>query len=115
MNDSLNGSERGVPNRYKSLTIETDHGDDTEGSNLTGRTTFKEERQLTIDEYLVKYRDNIIHFKAMVKHFGVTEAMVELPKTMVKHKKDVSTEDAHVQSIGATHEDKVMFIRFITD
>ena len=61
-----------------------------------------------------KNKDNVVHFKAMAKHYGVSEAMVELPKQMQKSKQ-VTTPDAHVQSIGATHSDKVMFIRFITD
>ena len=113
--DSQRLSERSVPHQYKSLTIETDNLEDTEGSNLTGKSTYKEERQLTIEEYLDRHKGNIIHFKAMVKHFGVNETMVMLPKKLAKHKKEVTTPDAHVQSIGATHEDKVMFIRFITD
>ena len=71
--------------QYKSLTIETDNLEDTEGSDRTGKSTYKEERQLTIDEYLDRYKRNVIHFKAMVKHFGVNETMVSLPKKMAKH------------------------------
>ena len=42
--DSQNASKRSVPIQYKSLTIETDNLEDTEGSNLTGKSTYKEER-----------------------------------------------------------------------
>ena len=49
---------------------------------MTGKTIYKEGEDLTIEEYLDKKKDSVIHFKAMVKHFGVSEAMVELPKQM---------------------------------
>ena len=74
------------------------------------------EQEKDIDEYLEERKENIINFKAMTKYFQLTDSMITIPQVVLESTNqsvEVSTPDAHVQSIGATHEDKVMFIKFL--
>ena len=70
-----------------------------------------------IEEYLDESKENVINFKAMVKHYGLDDTLVEIPITSIELVQEipVTTEDAHALSIGATHEDKVMFIKYVVD
>ena len=104
--------------RYKQLRIETNLPDHSAESHDIGKTLYKEEAAKELGAYLDERKENVIHFKAMVKHFGVTVSMIDHPAAaniLANRRTNVRTPDAHVTSIGATHEDKVMFIRFIVD
>ena len=107
--------KKGVKPIYKQLTINTDH-EDSDESIVYGQTIYQSEMQKRIDEYLDESKENALNFKAMVKYFGVTDTDVELPSA-INHLDDeleeTKSENAHVQSIGTTHEDKMMFIKFV--
>ena len=66
---------------FKRLTIDTDHGDDeSDDSVVYGRTLYQEERVKQLADYLDESKENIVHFKAMAKYFGVSGSLVQLPK-----------------------------------
>ena len=93
--------------------------DDEDDETFLGRSIYKKQRSpKNIEEYLVLDEDNMLHFKALAKHYGVNQYLVTMPESAEKAqeaKYTVPTPEAHVQSLSATQRDKDMFIKFLVE
>ena len=60
---------------------ETNDSDEDDDGTLLGKT-LAYKRQVspqTIDEHLKKADENMVHFKALAKHYGVASFLVNMP------------------------------------
>ena len=109
--------------RYKTLRIddvpETNDSDEDDDGTLMGRTVYNKREDKsphTLDEHLTLDQDNMLHFKALAKYYGVASFLVKMPEIVDKAtavKYQIATPDAEVQSISASKMDKHMFIKFL--
>ena len=67
--------------RFKTLRIdEVPEHDDEDDDAFLGKTSFvKEKTPANIEEHLVAKDENMLHFKALAKHYGVTSSIAKLP------------------------------------
>ena len=74
--------------RYGSLRIDEvpDVNDEEEETDtFLGRSIYKKEKSpANINEYLAKTEENLIHFKALAKYYGVGSHFVKLPEIFEK-------------------------------
>ena len=71
--------------RYKALRIDQvpdpKDGDSDESDEFIGRTSYRREKSpVTLDKHLLNDDDNLIHFKAMIKYYGVNESIINIPE-----------------------------------
>ena len=65
-----------------------------------GRTVYKQEKSpITLDAHLTQDQDNMLHFKALAKFYGVASFLVKMPDsanlaTAIKYK--IGTPEAEV-------------------
>ena len=77
-----NSTESGNIERFKTLRIdEVPEPDDEDDGTFLGKTSFvkSEMTPANIEEHLVAKDENMLHFKALAKHYGVTSAIAKLP------------------------------------
>ena len=107
--------------RFKTLRIdEVPEHDDSDDDAFLGKTSFvkSEKTPANIEEHLVAKDENMLHFKALAKYYGVTSSIAKLPDKVwqaTRSKFTVATPDAQVQSISSTQMDKHLFIKFLVD
>ena len=108
-------TNKSLNQKYASLRIdevpETQDGEDGEDDQdddvFIGKNTYKKQRSpKCIDDHLNAKEDNMIHFKALAKYYGVTANLLKMPECSEKVSNDekfkVLTPDAHVASLSAT-------------
>ena len=104
--------------KYRTLRIdEAGQLDEDDEDTFLGRSTYsKQNSPKDIEEHLLAKDDNMLHFKAMLKYYGVNSSVMKLPDCAEKaldEKYQVKTPDAQVQSISASQRDKHEFIKML--
>ena len=51
-----------------------------------GRTIYNGEEEMTVNEYLEKNKDSVVHFISMINHFGIADLITELPNAIRRSK-----------------------------
>lgn len=74
---------------------------DEEEDMFLGRTSFNNDQKspANIEEHLAATQDNMVHFKALAKYYGVNSNLVNLPEPVwqaTESKFTIATPEAHV-------------------
>ena len=87
--------------KFKTLRIdqvpETNDSEDDDDETFLGRTTFKKQRSPEVQAHLTLNDENMFHFKALSKYYGLAPLRVRLPACAQKAtgtKFEVMTPDA---------------------
>ena len=94
--------------RFAKLRID-DHAeaedDESQDVMMTAVVYKKQKSPATYDEHLGADEQNMMHFKALAKYYGVNQYLVNMPERAEQatgEKFLVATPEAHVQSLSAT-------------
>ena len=51
-----------------------------------GKTIYHGEEEMTVNEYLEKNKDSVVHFRSMMNHFGINDLITDLPNAIRRSK-----------------------------
>ena len=94
-----------------------DNGEEELDENI-GQTAFSpnEDSPKNLEDHITDNSQNMEHFIAMLKRYGVSRSMVSVPSTANSEQfASVETPEASLKSMSATHKDKDLFIQFLVE
>ena len=83
---------------------------------VLGKVIYKKSKSpKSLSDHLVADKDNIEHFIAMLKNYGIKKSMVDVPEEALAEFAKCHTPEAHIKSLSATVKDKDIFIKFLVE